>query len=214
MAVSLEGRAEKAERRAHRAEQAAAWSREQRVKWERNARNGREAFRQEVAKRVAAERALQEGEDEDTKGEGKICDAYPWEHNELVCRELLNCFGTKLVVHHNTNCSWPLACARDCIRFLGFARNDTHAEHIRRALVAMVVAEIIEGKNDGFRNRRFISRQRSLAGSTEEPSKMEDGEREIKDESGSVKTHQTGDTNTQAGHEPGLTDSDPDSPDA
>ena len=32
----------------------------------------------------------------------------------------------------------------------------------------MVVAEIIEGKTDGFRTKRFLSAQRSLGGSTEE----------------------------------------------
>ena len=91
-----------------------------------------------------------------------MCDLYPWEHNELVCRELLNCFDVKTVVHYNTNCSWPLACARHARHFVGFARSEVHAQHIRKTLVAMVVAEIIEGTQDGFAVRRFLSTQRSL----------------------------------------------------
>ena len=110
----------------------------------------------------------EEGEDEVEEDEGNICDLYPWEHNEFVCRELINCFGTKTVVHHNTNCSWPLACARHAINFVGFARSEVHAQHVHKTLVAMVVAEIIEGTTDGFSVRRFLSTQRSLGGSTEE----------------------------------------------
>ena len=109
-----------------------------------------------------------EGEDEVKKDGGKTCDLYPWEHNEFVCRELLNCFGAKTVVHYNTNCSWPLACARHAINFVGFARSEVHAQHVHKTLVAMVVAEIIEGKMDGFGVRRFLSAQRSLGGSTED----------------------------------------------
>ena len=109
----------------------------------------------------------EEGEVEDT-GEGKIFDVFLWEHHELVCRELLNCFPSKTVVHHNTNVSWPLACARQCIPFVGFARSEEHAGHIHKTLVAKIVAEIIENKTDGFSAKRFLSKQRSVAGSTED----------------------------------------------
>jgi len=116
------------------------------------------------------------GEDEEGEKEDKtdkMCDLYPWEHSELVCRELLNCFAIKTVVHHNTNYTWPLACARHCIHFVGFARNEAHVEHIHKMLVAMVVAELIEGKDQGFLVTRFLSRQRSVGGSTEEDRRPE-----------------------------------------
>ena len=120
------------------------------------------------AKKEQTEKEEGDNIDFDGEGAGTICDLYPWEHNELVCRELVNCFGTKTVVHHNTNCSWPLACARHAINFVGFARNEVHAQHVHKTLVAMVVAEIIEGTADGFSVRRFLSTQRSLGGSTVE----------------------------------------------
>ena len=108
------------------------------------------------------------GEGEEDVVEDKHCDLFPWEHHELVCREMINCFPVKTVVHHNANVSWPLACARHCINFVGFAKNDMHAEHIHKTLVATIVAEIIEGTVDGFECRRFLSRQRSIGGSTQD----------------------------------------------
>ena len=115
-----------------------------------------------------------EVEDEDVAAD-EGCELYPWEHHELVCRELLNCFDAKTVVHYNTGCSWPLACARHSRHFVGFARNEAHAQHVHKTLIAMVVAEIIEGKQDGFSARRFLSAQRSLGGSTEDASVNQPG---------------------------------------
>ena len=121
----------------------------------------------QVEEKTGDEMDVDKDEDED-EVKNKLCDLYPWEHHEKVCRELLNCFDVKTVVHYNTNVSWPLACARHSRHFLGFARNEAHAQHIRKTLVANVVAEIIEGTHDGFAAKRFLSQQRSLGGSTEE----------------------------------------------
>ena len=113
--------------------------------------------------------------DEDAIGgdvENRLCDLFPWEHNEIVCRELLNCFDVKTVVHYNTNTSWPLACARHSRNFVGFARNEVHAQHIRQVLIAQVVAEIIEGK-DGFAVARFLSRQTTRGLRLRHPPTME-----------------------------------------
>ena len=71
-------------------------------------------------------------------------------------------------MHYNSNCAWALASARHARHFVGFARSEVHAQHIRKTLVASVVAEIIEGTQDGFGVRRFLSAQRPLGGSTEE----------------------------------------------
>jgi len=98
----------------------------------------------------------------------KTCDLFPWEHHELVARELLNCFDVKTVIHYNTGCTWALACARHSRHFIGFARNAAHVEHVNKTLVAMVLAEMIEGKHDGFSVTRFLSAQRSLGGSDED----------------------------------------------
>ena len=117
-----------------------------------------------------------EGDDDDDKTadiSSQACDLYPWEHNELVCRELINCFDPKTVVHFNTGGpSWPLACARHSRHFIGFVRNAEHLQYVNKTLVASVVSEMIEGKQDGFSVRRFLSAQRSLGGSTEDGSSV------------------------------------------
>ena len=129
------------------------------------------------------------------------CDVFPWEHNELVVRELLNMFDAKTVVHYNTNCTWPLACARHFRHFVGFARNELHAQHIHQMLVAMVVAEIIEGTDDGFRVRKFLSKQRSLGGSTEDKDKNKmEGSKVDSDPPDNKSGTGTG-TGTGSGHE-------------
>ena len=105
----------------------------------------------------------------------KTCDLFPWEHHELVARELLNCFDVKTVIHYNTGCTWALACARHSRHFIGFARNAAHVEHVNKTLVAMVLAEMIEGKQDGVSCSRFLSVQRSLGGSTEDKTPSKEG---------------------------------------
>ena len=133
-----------------------------------------------------------EEDEEDEEDDKKMCDLFPWEHSEVVVRELLNCFDVRTVVHYNTNCSWPLACARHARHFVGFARSQAHAQHIRKTLVAMVVAEIIEGTQDGFFVRRFLSAQRSIGGSQEGDPKNEDAETE--DGQAGAKTDPAGST--------------------
>lgn len=66
--------------------------------------------------------------------------------------------------------SWALACARHSRHFVGFPRSETRVEHVNKILIASIVAELIEGKQDGFNVRRFLSVQRSLGGWTEDGS--------------------------------------------
>ena len=101
--------------------------------------------------------------DEDDDINSNTCDLNAWEHHETVCRELMDCFETQILIHYNTGCSWPLAFARQCPHFIGFARNEARLQHINMTLIACVVAQMIEGKQDGFSVRRG-GQQRTPAG--------------------------------------------------
>ena len=97
-----------------------------------------------------------------------MCDVFPWEHSELLCRELVNSFDPKIIVDFAAGSGLlALASARHCKSYVGFCRNAAHVERCRKNILAHVLIEIIEGTSDGFAAKRFLSQQRSLGGSTE-----------------------------------------------
>ena len=98
----------------------------------------------------------------------EACELYPWEHPEILARELINMFDPKLIVHNAGSGTWGLACARHRRQYLGFTRSAVQLQLCHEAVWSIVVSEMIDAVDDGFRCRRFLSRQRSLAGTEAE----------------------------------------------
>lgn len=104
----------------------------------------------------------------------KACDLFPWEHHESVARELINCFSPATIIHYNAGSgAWGLAAARHSRSYVGFCRNSAHLQYVLKNITAHICSEIIEGRQDGFFNGRFLSTQRSLGGSTEDPGPLD-----------------------------------------
>ena len=100
------------------------------------------------------------------KMNGEPCEVFPWEHAELLCRELINMWDPKTIVHYNTGSGiWALASARHCKNYIGFVRNTDHLDYVFKNILCHVVKEMVDGTQDGFESQRFLSRERSLGGS-------------------------------------------------
>jgi len=60
--------------------------------------------------------------------------------------------------------SAALAAARSKLPYIGFAKNLEHVNLIKSMLCLQIICELVDGVNDGFLIRRFLSRQRSVEG--------------------------------------------------
>ena len=93
---------------------------------------------------------------------------FPWSFVEKVPREFLNMYQpTGVVLFGGGAGSWMLACARHGVRCVAFCKTDDHMTFLDEVLTVRVAMELIEGKNDGFKSRRFLSREVSLGGHSE-----------------------------------------------
>jgi hypothetical protein len=94
-------------------------------------------------------------------------DLFPWEFSELVVREFQNMYRPAVTVALAAGSGyWALAAAREGIRHTSVVRNKAHREVVDQRLTAMILFEMLTGKDDGFRVARFLSRASSLGGSS------------------------------------------------
>ena len=97
------------------------------------------------------------------------CDVFPWEHCELLHREVINMFEVDAIVDMTPGSGMlALAAARHAKYYYGLVRNKAHHDVCLQTVLAHVVTELIESKSDGFGHKRFLSRVRSLAGSVDD----------------------------------------------
>ena len=100
--------------------------------------------------------------------DAEACQVFPWVHLEMLNREWVNMFDPKGIVHLQAGTgNWAIAAARHCRQYVGFCRSKLHVRLCEQAVLAVIVSEMIDGLEDGFRCKRFLSKQRSLAGTTD-----------------------------------------------
>jgi hypothetical protein len=95
--------------------------------------------------------------------------AFTWEASEAVAGEMINMYSpTGVIVLTAGSGSWAIACARHGVAAAVFVRSVEHKRYLDQRITATIVYEIIAGIDKGFLARRFLTRERSIAGS--EPS--------------------------------------------
>lgn len=117
------------------------------------------------------------GEDEEEEPEnsevqepdldGHAVQIFPWEASELLSLELLHMYAPSATVALGSGGGvWSLAAARLGIRQVAFTRTPEHKAFVSQVLTFRIAHEMLLDVDNGFRARRFLRREASLAGST------------------------------------------------
>lgn len=102
------------------------------------------------------------------------CYLFPMGSSEAASREILNLFGGKDKAKRQCldlspgSGSLAWACARDEYRYTGLVASAEHGQLLRSSLVVLILKEMVLGRKDGFCNRRFLSKSRSLGSTIDE----------------------------------------------
>ena len=106
---------------------------------------------------------------------------FTFESTEKKVRELLGLYLLSVSANNN---SMPLpsifdftpgqgfaalACIRHGVKYTGFTRSELHTSICRQTIKLTIVTEILDQISDGFLQRRFLCRERSLGGSEPKP---------------------------------------------
>jgi hypothetical protein len=104
-----------------------------------------------------------------------VAGIFPWSMCELLHREFLNMWQPTTSVHFFMgNGQEALAHVRSKINLVAFGATAEHITFVKEYCVASIISEQLNGVDDGFKSRRFLTRVESLGGTSSAAAATED----------------------------------------